>query len=303
MGRSQAADEPAMGRVRGRASGAMRSRVAREVVTQSGIEPAQLDRAWRLPDTLREAGETAMHAVRAWADPRERELRRRRRARRRSLRWSAASGITALGAAGLAVVSAPAWAVIVLGSGAAAMVTGAAVSTRNYLQLRRNPLPQAAFVPRRLPPVRSAARGPIARLVRAEAALHALSGRISQGDRMPAEDLADTVETAASCAAALHALAADIAAMEKTAEVVGEGDSIPGLDLSGQVRVVIARLDSGVIEYEALVAAAGRILAVPESAAVLSETDWALLNLRESADRLDGWAQALTELADSRFRA
>ena len=301
MGRSRA-DEPATGRTRGRSSEAVRARVVREVLSQSGIEPEQLDRARRLPDTLREAGETAMHAVRAWADPRERELRRRRRARRRSLRWSAASGITALGAAGLAVVSAPAWAVIVLGGGAAAMVTGAAVSTRNYLQLRRNPLPRAAFVPRRLPPVRSAARAPIARLVRAEAALHALSGRIAQGGRMPAEDLVDTVETAASCAAALHALAADVVAMEKTAEAVGAAASIPCLDLSGQVRAATSRLDSGVTEYEALVAAAGRILAVPESAAVLSETDWALLNLRESADRLDGWAQALTDLADSRFR-
>jgi hypothetical protein len=229
-------------------------------------------------------------------------LRRRRRARRRSLRWGAASGITALGTAGLVVVSAPAWAVIVLGSGAVAMVTGAAVTTRNYLQLRRNPLPQAAFVPHRLPPARSVARAPIARLVRAEAALHALSARISQGGRMPVEDLTDTVETAASCAAALHALAADIAAMEKTAGLVADGDSVPGLDLSGHVRSATSRLETGVIEYEALVAAAGRILAVPESAAVLTETDWAVVNLRESADRLDGWAQALTDLADSRFR-
>ncbi|WP_245553220.1 phage shock envelope stress response protein PspM [Nocardia veterana] len=261
-------------------------------------EQERLERARRVPGTLRDAGEYALHAVRKWADPRERELRRRRRVRRRSLRWSAASGVTALGTAGLVAISAPVWAVVVVGGGAAALVTGAALSTRRYLELRRHPLPPAAFVPRRLPSVQSAARAPIARLVRAERAFHELGRRIAAGGRVPVDDLADTVATAESGAAALHALAGDIAAMEKTLEVVATSGA--GAGLAEQVRAMVARLDAGVAEYEQLLAAAGQVLAVGPGDGPADAFGWAMVTLREAADRLDGWAQALTELADRR---
>ncbi len=251
-----------------------------------------------LPDAVREVGEHALHAVRAWAEPRERELRRRRRARRRSLRWSAASGITAVGVAGLAIASAPVWAVVVLGGGAAALVTGAAMSTRQYLELRRNPLPQASFVPAKLPSVRSIAREPIARLVRAERAMYTLGHQIAQAGRLSAEDVTDTMATAASCAAALHALASDATALEKTIDLVGQGDT--ARNLFDQLRAIIARLDVGVTEYERLVAAAGRILTIPEPAITPNDADLSLESLRDCADRLDGWAEALTDLSDSR---
>jgi hypothetical protein len=289
---------PTDGSFRGRAG-----RRLRETLSEYGIAEEQLDLMRTLPDAVREVGEHALHAVRSWADPRERELRRRRRARRRSLRWVAASGIGALGTAGLVIVSAPAWAVIVVGGGAAALVTGTAVSARRYLRLRRDPLPQAAFVPAKLPPVRSVAREPMARLVRAERALHVLSGQIARGGRLPTEDLADTLETAHSCAAALHALAADTTAMEKTIDLVGQGHSLAGLDLSGRLHPLIARLDTGVTEYERLVAAAGRILVAPEPGVPPTDADPSLETLRDCADRLDGWAQALTDLADRRSGA
>ncbi|AHH20192.1 hypothetical protein NONO_c54120 [Nocardia nova SH22a] len=255
------------------------------------------DRLARMPDALREAGEFALHTVRKWADPRERELRKRRRVRRRSLRWSAASGMTVLGTAGLVAISAPVWAVVVVGGGTVALVTGAAVSTRRYLELRRNPLPPAAFVPRRLPAVRSAARAPVARLVRAERAMYALGRHIADGGRLPADDLTDTLATADSGAAALHALAGDIAAMEQAVGVVADSRCAP--QLSRQLDAMVERLESGVGEYEQLVSAAGRILAAPPATgAPADEFGWAMLTLREAADRLDGWAQALTDLAD-----
>lgn len=273
--------------------GTFRDPIAHTVAAE---EP--LARAGRVPGTLRDAGEFALHAVRKWADPRERELRRRRRVRRRSLRWSAASGVTALGTAGLVAISAPVWAVVVVGGGAAALVTGAAVSTRRYLELRRNPLPPAAFVPRRLPAAQSAARAPIARLVRAERAFHALGRQIEASGRIPADDFADTVATAASGAAALHALAGDIAAMEKALAVVATSHA--GAGLRQQSGAMVGRLESGVTEYEQLVAAAGQILAAGASEAPtpVDEFGWAMFTLREAADRLDGWAQALTDLAD-----
>ncbi|MEV5648978.1 hypothetical protein AB0L57_12070 [Nocardia sp. NPDC052254] len=268
----------------------------RDAEAEKGIGE-QADRIGRVPDALREAGELALHTVRKWADPRERELRRRRRVRRRSLRWSAASGMTVLGTAGLVAISAPVWAVVVVGGGTVALVTGAAVSTRRYLELRRNPLPPAAFVPRRLPAVRSAARAPIARLIRAERAMYELGRHIAEGGRVPADDLADTLATAGSGAAALHALAGDVAAMEQAVGVVA--DSGCGPQLSRQRDAMVERLESGVGEYEQLVSAAGRILAAPPATgAPADEFGWAMLTLREAADRLDGWAQALTDLAD-----
>ncbi|WP_280314343.1 phage shock envelope stress response protein PspM [Nocardia wallacei] len=295
--RGAAADRKAAERAGNRKRTA-RERFVREVLAQSGVAEEQVDQARRLPDTLREVGETALHAVRKWADPRERELRRRRRVRRRSLRLSAASGLTALGTAGLVVVSAPAWAVIVVGSGAAALVTGAAVTTKRYFELRRNPLPPAAFVPRKLPPIRSAARDPIARLVRAERAFYAVGRQIAHGGRLPEDDLTDTVETADSAAAALHALAADIVAMEHAAGLVAQWQTRSGSSPSDPVRATVARLLDGVAEYEELVASASRVLAVPESPAFPDDLGWAMADLRDAADRLDGWAQALTELAD-----
>ncbi|UGT42371.1 hypothetical protein LTV02_02815 [Nocardia yamanashiensis] len=273
------------------------TQVVREMLAPSGVEPEELAR--RVPDTLREVGEHALFAVRKWADPRERELRKRRRTRRRSLRLGTAGGLTTAGTVGLVLISAPAWAVIVVGGGAVALVTGTAVTAKRYLQLRKEPLPQASFAPRKLPPLRSAARASIARLVRAERALHGLGDQISRSGRLPEDDLNDTLETAASGAAALHALAADMVAMERAAGALGGRDSI----LVGHVQAVATRLDGGVVEFEGMVAAAARVLAVPESAAIADDLGWAMVHLRDAADRLDGWAQALTDLADERYRA
>ncbi|WP_280398917.1 phage shock envelope stress response protein PspM [Nocardia carnea] len=268
-----------------------------------------IDRSWQelqpqvvsVADSLRTAGENALVAVRRWADPRERELRRRRRARRRSIGLGTASGLTTAGAVGLVILSAPAWVVLVLGGGAVALVTGAALSTRRYLQLRRAPLPLAGYVPRKLPPARSAARPAMSRLARAERLLHDVAGQIARTRRLPADELDDLVATAASGAAALTALAADIATMEGAVRTLGGaelGDPADAHRLTETVQSIVARLDTGVAEYEQVVAAATRVLAVDETGALRYEFDGIVADLRRAADRMDGWAQALTELAD-----
>ncbi|WP_328397419.1 phage shock envelope stress response protein PspM [Nocardia sp. NBC_00416] len=270
-----------------------------------------LTRAWPelqpqaayVADTLRTAGENAFVAVRRWADPRERELRRRRRARRRSIGLGTVSGLTTAGAVGLVILSAPAWAVVVLGGGAVVLVTGAALSTRRYLRLRRAPLPLAGYVPRRLPAARSTTRPAMARLARAEQVLHDVAGQIARSRRLPSDELEDMVATAASGAAALTALAADIATMEdavralggNAAELAGAADA---RRLEETVQSMLARLDTGVVEYEHVVAAATRVLAVDETGALRYAFDGIVADLRQAADRMDGWAQALTELAD-----
>lgn len=251
-----------------------------------------------LPDSLREVGEHALVAVRRWADPRERELRKRRRMRRRSFQLGAVGGLTTAGTVGLVVISAPIWAVVVVGGGAVALVTGTALSARRYLRLRSSPLPQAAFVPRKQPPAWSSARAPIGRLVRAEKALHGLATQIARSNRLPEEELADMLETVNSGSAALHALAADITAMQEALGAMGGSKSVAAVGLTENMRFALGRLDSGVAEYEQVVAAAGRILAVPESAVLRHNFDAIVADLRHAADRLDGWAQALTEVAD-----
>jgi hypothetical protein len=247
---------------------------------------------------LREAGEHALVAVRRWADPRERELRKRRRVRRRSYQLGTVGGLTTAGAVGLVVISAPVWAVVVLGGGAVALVTGTALSARRYLQLRGAPLPQAAFIPRKQPPPWSTARGPIGRLVRAEKALHGLGAQIARSNRLPDDELVDMLETANSGAAALHALASDITAMEQALGALARSTSVVADALTENMHLALARLDGGVAEYEQVVAAAGGILAVPESAVLRHNFDAIVADLRHAADRLDGWAQALTEVAD-----
>ncbi|WP_054814187.1 phage shock envelope stress response protein PspM [Nocardia arizonensis] len=251
-----------------------------------------------LPDTLRDVGEHALVAVRRWADPRERELRRRRRARRRSFQLGTVSGLTTAGAVGLVVISAPAWAVVIIGGGAVALVTGTALSARRYLRLRGQPLPQAAFIPRKQPPLRSVARAPIARLVRAERVLHGMITHLGASDRVPRAELVEMVETANSGSAALHALAADIVQMESAAAVVGRDNPRTAEALNANTRSAMQRLESGVSEYEQVVTAASNILAVPEGAVVAYRFDSIVADLRHAADRLDGWAQALTEIAD-----
>ncbi|MEV6137017.1 hypothetical protein AB0L63_13365 [Nocardia sp. NPDC051990] len=251
-----------------------------------------------LPDSLREVGEHALVAVRRWADPRERELRRRRRARRRSFQLGTVGGLTTAGTVGLMMISAPVWALVVVGGGAVALVTGTALSARRYLQLRSAPLPQAAFLPRKQPPPWSSARGPISRLVRAEKALHALGTQIARSNRLPDDELADMIETASSGAAALHALAVDITAMEQALGAMGRSKSSAAVGLTENIQFALGRLESGVAEYEQVIAAAGRILAVPESAVLRHNFDTIVADLRDAADRLDGWAQALAEVAD-----
>ncbi|MBF6521846.1 hypothetical protein IU411_16270 [Nocardia farcinica] len=279
------------------ATGVRKQMSRKRIPAASAPAPYGTPQAGTLPETLRDMGEYALVAVRRWADPRERELRRRRRARRRSVQLGTVSGLTTVGTLGLVVVSAPVWAVLALGGGAIAAVTGAAVSTRRYLRMRGAPLPQPRFQPRRQPPLRSAARAPIARLVRAERAMHGVTTQIAAGRRLPPDELVEMVETAASGAAALHALAADIVQMEQALDVIGRGNP-QAAALAESTRGALARLEAGVGEYEQVLAAAGHVLAVPESSVVTYQFEGIVADLRHAADRLDGWAQALTEIAD-----
>lgn len=257
------------------------------------------EQAAALPDALREAREHALGAVRRWSDPRERELRKRRRVRRRSVRLGIASGVAVAGVVGLVLGSAPAWMVVVLVIGAISSLAGTASSTRRYVRLREAQLPRAAYRPRKLPAVRSVARAPMSRLARAERALHELGEQLAGSRRLPENELADLLVTAASGAASLDALATDIVAMERTVAAVGGTNPNAAADLTQNMHAALDRLETGIIDYEQTVAAAGRILGAPADVVVQHEFDMVVADLRHAADRLDSWAQALSELAEN----
>lgn len=227
---------------------------------------------------------SVLFVVQRWAEPRAREVRRRRRVRQRSVRYSVISGAATAGTVGLAVMSAPVWIVVATAAGAVVFVVPAAVASRTHLRLRGRPLPAARFVPHPLPPLGSAARSSAARLVRAERAMHELQRVIAESGRLPIDEVSETVEVAETEAAALHALAGHVVALERTAGVVGTADSLGATE-------AVRRLDIGVGEYESMVSAAVR---VAEAAGAPGPGGGA--GLRGAVDRLEGWADALVDI-------
>ena len=244
---------------------------------------------------LRDVGESMLHAVAQWAPPRERELRKRRRARRRSIRYSAATGVTAIGTAGLVAVAAPVWAIVATGGGATVLVVPAALAIRKYRRLRSKPLPEATTRRPSAPPLTSAARAPMVRLTRTERSLRELLAVIARSSPVPADELAETDDTARSASAALHALAADIVAMERAGRHAAN-KTLSNTELGSAVAAAVAQLEAGVAEYEELLAAAVR-MTVPVAAAPRTAIEAASMEMRYAADRLDGWAEGLAELA------
>lgn len=239
---------------------------------------------------LRDIGESFLVSVRRWADPRERLLRKTRRARRRSIRYGTASGVTAVGAAGLVAAAAPAWVVVITTGGAALLVVPAALAARTYLRLRDQALP-ASSPQRALPPVGSAAREPIARLGRLERSLDDVLAVVARSAPVPPHELAETADTARSAGDALRALSVDIVALERAAKRVG--GSSPELHQS--VMLAIGELKAGLREFEHLLDAAARM--TPLTAGSRPTWDAPDHELRIAADRLDSWADALAELA------
>ncbi|MBJ8345003.1 hypothetical protein [Antrihabitans sp. YC2-6] len=239
---------------------------------------------------LRDLGESMLVSVRRWADPRERLLRKVRRARRRSIRYGTASGVTAVGAAGLVVAAAPAWIVVIASGGAAVLVLPAALAARKYLRLRDQALPPSSEL-RALPPMGSAAREPIVRLGKLERSLGDVLNVVARSAPVPPEELRETAETAQSAASALRALSVDIIDLERASKRVG-GESP---ELHQSVMLAIGELKAGLREYQRLLDAAARMTPLTTGQRV----DWDGPNheLRIAADRLDSWADALAELA------
>lgn len=242
-------------------------------------------------ETARRSVESAVDAVGRWNDPRQKQIRRIRRARRRGSWLGGASGVSAASTAGLALASAPEWAMFATGGGAAVLAIPAVAALGRYRRLKGEPLPAARPVKTVLPPRTSAAYEPMNRLAGAQLSMYELSGILMRSESIDHAELSETTEVAAAAARALTDMANDIVAMERAAS----GSARAAGHLSATISTAAAELDNGVDQYEELVAAAARLTgpgALPTSTVAGRRAE-----LISATDRLEGWASALAELA------
>lgn len=226
----------------------------------------------------------------AWRDPRAKALRARRRAVRATTAWG---GLTALsgGGAGLDFATHPG----LLGYGLAGFGALTAIVTvnagRRTRRLYKEPLPDPAPEPVRLPPQSSAAHEPMRRLVVTEQTLHELLGelRAPQGAIPPVPGgTLESASTAAGVAAEqLRGLAGQLQAVERSRAAAAPTDRAAFDEPIGTLR---ERLVAGVDEYGRLVAAAARTVAACAGHAH-SEA------VTEATDELSGLADALHDLS------
>ena len=228
----------------------------------------------------------------SWRDPRARLLRRRRRAVR-ALWWRCGIAVIAGLAAVLVGMNSQALTLSTVGLGALACIAavGAGSAGVRAHRLHRMPLPQERFVPPQLPPAGSLAREPMQRLSGAtqslDELLRQLAAPVSGMSSMPLDVVAGARASAAGAAAALHAVALRLRAVELAR------DAAPPLErgpLVADVRRLRSQLDEGVDGYGRLVAAAGRAVAATSSV----HPQFALT---EATEHLAGLASALRELS------
>lgn len=234
----------------------------------------------------------ARRAAVSLRDPRARALRRRRRAVR-ALLWRSCAAVVAGVMAVLDGMASHALTVSQLGLGAIAgiaAVGGVRAGVRVH-RLRRTPLPEPPMAPPPLPPPNSLARAPMQRLAAATASLDELLRQLSAPASgiasVPPDAVTNARATAAEAAAALHAVAIRLRAVELAR------DAAPGLErgpLVADVRRLRDQLNEGVDGYGSLVAAAGRVVAA-------STTFGQGIMLTDATQHLAGLASALRELA------
>lgn len=240
----------------------------------------------------------------AWRDPRQRLIRRRKRAKRGAVAGGATTGVLGVGAFfswGPQYLGVPTMepaletALDAASFGIGGLALGAGVGTvgvwRRYRRLKRTPLPDPPPEPVALPAQDSRAREPMQRLRDAERSLHDALERLSSG--VAGESVADARVTAANAAVALREVADRLVAVEGAIPHAPESEQAA---LRSDVRRLRAELDEGVEGYGRLVAAAGRAVAA-------SGTPEQKHLMQDATDRLAGLASALQELSGHRDAA
>ena len=249
---------------------------------------------------LRDMTGNVVEAARRWNDPAARLRRKKRRARRRARIFGTASGMGGVGTATLVAASAPDWTVVATGDTTAALVVPAALAFRTFRRLDAVALPPPAPARRALPPSGSVARSPMARLASDEQSLAQLLTVLARSRTVAADDLEEIASAARDAAGALEAVAVDVVALEAAARdsAAAQAHLGPAVAAAGK------RLDTGVDQFEELVAAAARLAAAPDGTRSMDLLDRQRAELISASDRLEGWAQSWREIQqiESRYR-
>ncbi len=251
-------------------------------------------------DTAAELSDVLASKLSSAADPRAKQLRKRKWALRLALFFGVSSliwlGVTFV----LASWSTPAWALFIpapIAVGAAFLAT---LCFLRYRWLRGEPLPpQRSRATRRLPPWGSAARQPMAALAASERGLFSLISVLERGKMLPAGELRELVAVANQSAATMAATADEVVSMERAIA------NAPGsrTHLSPTIAAFTAQLDNGARQYNDMVTAAAQLVSAAsqsDGTGSMSGPPMSQQRYRDelvnATDRLTGWAQAFEEL-------
>jgi hypothetical protein len=271
------------------------------------VKPSSSSRpeAWRSllqrgVDTAAEVSDVLASKLNAIADPRAKQLRKRKVALWLGLFFTGSCvllvGVTTL----LATWHTPAWALFIpapLAVGAAFLAT---LAFLRYRWLRGEPLPpQRSRATRRLPPWGSAARQPMAALAASERGLFSLISVMEHGKMLPAGELRELAAVANQSAATMAATANEVVSMERAVANAPHSRN----HLAPTIAAFTTQLDNGARQYNDMVTAAAQLVSAantgPMSSSPMSAQRYRD-ELVNATDRLTGWAQAFDELGQLR---
>lgn len=232
----------------------------------------------------------------AAADPRARQLRRRRRALRWGLIFSAGC---VFWAAVTLLLAAWGWFALLLeitGGVAVFMAIPATLLLLRYHWLRSEPLPvPRATTVRRLPPPGSAARPAMYALGASERGFSSLLAVIERGAMLPTAEIRDLTDAATRTSAAMASTAAQVVSMERAAQASAESRT----HLVPTINAFTAQLSAGVRQYNEMVTAAAQLVSSANGDGSAAAAHYRA-ELAGATDRLLGWAQAFDELGGLR---
>ena len=240
--------------------------------------------------------------ISAAVDPRARLLRRRRRALRWGLIFSAGCAFWAVVTAVLAAWGWFALLLEVTGFIAVVQAIPATLLLFRYRWLRSEPLPAPRPGPRlararRLPAPGSAARPAMSALGASERGFFSLVGVMERGAMLPPDEIRDLTAAANRTSVAMAATANEVVSMERAAHYSESSRSY----LVPTINAFTAQLSAGVRQYNEMVTAAAQLVSsangsVNGAAGLAASQQRYRAELVEATDRLLGWAQAFDEL-------
>lgn len=251
-------------------------------------------------DSASEAAEVVAHKLSVAADPRSRQLRKRKWALRLGLFFAFASVFWILVTALLATWSVPVWALLISGPIAVGAAFPATLFLLRYRWLRAAPLPpQRPASTRRLPPPGSAARPAMSALGASERGFFSLLGVIERTELLPPDEIRELTLAANRSSTTMAATAAEVVSIERAVSATPHSQAY----LVPSINAFTTQLGNGVRQYNEMVTAAAHLVSAATGgsmpAAAMSQQRYRD-ELTGATDRLLGWAQAFDELGELR---